>query len=185
MGGELKEKARPFLIKWTGDPKQGLTKTCRWPRQTNYLVFLQQPGDITDLSSAACGAGWWQIAVPGLHAQLSRTKALQGVNPTLHKGILLTLFCCRDCHPYSHLNYLIKVFFTIKPNSLLKEMSDKWWIFGVFFPHCVTFLGNTLVPLLDCTLGSCWPVLLLMLLWYQGRKTGLYKPLYQYYINNL
>lgn len=45
-------------MKWTGDPKQGLTKT--------HLVSLQQSSDVADLSSTACG-GWWQMVAPGLH----------------------------------------------------------------------------------------------------------------------
>lgn len=48
------------------------------------------------------------------------------VGPTLCKGILLTLCCSRACHSYSHLSCLIKVFFTIKPNSLLEEISDTY-----------------------------------------------------------
>lgn len=48
-----KKKARPFLIIRTGNPKQCLVKTCRWPKQTDCLMSLQQSSDISDLINAA------------------------------------------------------------------------------------------------------------------------------------
>ena len=136
MGGELKEKARPFLIKWTGDPKQGLTKTCRWPRQTNYLVFLQQPSDITDLSSAACGEGWWQIAVPGLHTQLSRTKALQVSTPLYIKAFYWLCFVAEIATPTPTSIVSSRYFLQLNPIPFLNTFLINGGFLFLFFPLC-------------------------------------------------
>ena len=77
-------------------------------------------------------------------------------------------------HPYSPPHCLIKFFFSFQPNSLLEEVS-------VFFFHCVPFLGNTLVPVLGCTL--CSPPVHAALI--PRKEDWVVQTLYQHHTNNL
>lgn len=132
------------------------TKTCRWPRQTNHLVSLQQLSEVTDFSSATCREGRWQIAVSWPPYPTQENKALRSLATPYMKTFYWPNFVIEPDSPTFYLSCLIKTF--LKLNTI--PFLNKVLINAVFFT-VLLFLGyfsisSRWVPWAPAGQSSCY-----------------------------